>query len=128
MIKKQYNLATCLTGIAVFVAAAILYFSFIGYDFSQVFRTESTQSILERSNAYLRGNDFNRAITLLNESIIVNPDNADLYNNLCVAYGMKKNYTEAVSACVNAVRIAPDYQLAKNNLAWVEHEKEAQKR
>ena len=81
-----------------------------------------SQGIIERSVAYLHANKFNRAISLLKEAIITNPDNADLYNNLCVAYGVKKKYMDAVSACLNALRIAPDYQLAKNNLAWVEHE------
>jgi tetratricopeptide (TPR) repeat protein len=79
----------------------------------------STRDIIKISSAYLNNDEAKRAISLLTEAIILNPSSAELYNNLCVAYGIEKKYVDAVSACSNALRIAPHFQLAKNNLAWV---------
>ncbi len=82
----------------------------------------SMQNFINQSAVYLSANKFNRAIALLKDGILIHPNDANLYNNLCVAYGLKKKYTDAISACSSALRIAPDFQLAKNNLAWVEQE------
>jgi hypothetical protein len=35
----------------------------------------------------------------------------------------RKKYDKAISACNGALKISPDFQLAKNNLAWVEYGK-----
>ena len=83
----------------------------------------STKNIIKCSVEYLRDNKFNHAIALLKESIIIYPHNADIYNHLCVAYGLVKNYTDTVSARLMSVQVAPYYQLAKNNILWVEHGK-----
>jgi hypothetical protein len=41
---------------------------------------------------------------------------------MAVAYLGLRKYAEAVRAAEEAIRLKPDYQLAKNNLAWIQRE------
>ncbi len=50
------------------------------------------------------------------------PDSAEAYNNIAAAAAEEKNWAEAVTAAKEAVRLKPDFQLAKNNLAWAQSE------
>ena len=40
------------------------------------------------------------------------------YNNLCACYNQKKQWLNAKNACEEALKIDPDFQIAKNNLNW----------
>jgi tetratricopeptide (TPR) repeat protein len=46
------------------------------------------------------------------------PDDADIYNNLCVALGMAGRYEEAIQSCKQAIGLKPDLAEAHNNLGW----------
>ena len=48
----------------------------------------------------------------------LDPRNAVVQNNLCVANTLLARYDDAVGACKAALNLQPDFQLAKNNLAW----------
>ena len=74
------------------------------------------------SLAYIRANQPNRAIPILNGIVAENSKNAVAWNNLCVANTLQMAYQNAIDDCHNALRIAPDFQLAKNNLKWAEDE------
>ena len=54
--------------------------------------------------------------------ILVNRDKNDAiaWNNLCSAYNALGEYKKAMAACRKAVAIAPDFELAKNNLRYAE--------
>ena len=56
------------------------------------------------------------------EALKIAPDDASAYNNLCTAFGGLKQWTQAVIACREALRLKPDFQLARNNLDWVQSE------
>lgn len=86
------------------------------------------QNISALSSAYLNKRQFNHAETLLKNAILVNPAEPVFYSNLCVAYGMQKKYELAIGTCSQALEIDPNFQLAKNNLAWVSTEKDSQNR
>jgi len=74
------------------------------------------------SLAYINDNQPGRAIPVLNSIIGEDEKNALAWNNLCVANTMLSAYKTAIEDCTRALQIAPDFQLARNNLKWVEDE------
>ena len=56
------------------------------------------------------------------EALKIAPGDAGAYNNLCTAFGGLRQWTQAVAACREAMRLKPDFQLARNNLEWALHE------
>ncbi|HVR20232.1 MAG TPA: hypothetical protein VMS65_11065, partial [Polyangiaceae bacterium] len=54
----------------------------------------------------------------------IDPRNAVVQNNLCVANTLLRRYDDALGACKAALNLEPDFQLAKNNLAWALSERE----
>jgi tetratricopeptide (TPR) repeat protein len=76
------------------------------------------------SLAYIRENQAGRAIPVLDAVVAGNSNNALAWNNLCVANTMQMAYNDAIEECNRALRIAPDFQLARNNLKWAEDEKQ----
>lgn len=61
---------------------------------------------------------FAEAAAMSEAVLKIRPDDAIALNNLCAAHNAMSHWDEGISACTRALRIAPDYQLAKNNLAW----------
>ena len=57
-----------------------------------------------------------RSVAASLEAVRLNPSVASYFNNLCAAYNDLGNYSQAIAACQNALRIDPGYQLARNNL------------
>ena len=51
------------------------------------------------------------------------PDYADAYNNIAAAYSALHLWDFAIAAAQEALRIRPDYQLARNNLNWALEQK-----
>jgi len=82
----------------------------------------SAESRLNLSVAYIRANQPGRAIPILDSVVAEDANNALAWNNLCVANTMQKAYDIAIKDCTNAIRIKPDFQLARNNLKWAEDE------
>ena len=48
----------------------------------------------------------------------IDPRNAVVQNNLCVANTLLRRYDDAIGMCRAALNLEPNFQLAKNNLAW----------
>ena len=46
------------------------------------------------------------------KAIELNPDDADAYINLGIAYGKQNNYTKAIQSYEKAIELKPDYALA----------------
>jgi len=70
------------------------------------------------SQAYINGNQAERAVPLLLAIVGEDGNNAVAWNNLCVAHTLVMSYNLAIDDCNQALRVAPDFQLAKNNLKW----------
>ena len=87
----------------------------------------SSINIINRSLTYINDHNLDETAKLLTDAILINPTNPHFYNNLCFTYALQKKYNDAMLACSNALRLAPLFQLAKNNLAWVTHEKDVQR-
>ncbi|MGH9598354.1 MAG: tetratricopeptide repeat protein [Terracidiphilus sp.] len=77
---------------------------------------------LRLSWAYLQDHQAGRAIPLLLSIVAEDRNNADAWNNLCVAHTMLMSYNLADEECGNALRIQPGFQLARNNLNWADGE------
>ena len=52
------------------------------------------------------------------------PGYAEAWNNIAAAYNSMSRWDEGISACQEAIRLKPDFQLARNNLAWAVDEKQ----
>jgi superkiller protein 3 len=76
------------------------------------------------SVGYINGNQPARAIPILNSIVAADGKNAIAWNNLCVAHTMQMEYKAAIEECDNALRFAPGFQLAQNNLKWAQDEKQ----
>jgi tetratricopeptide (TPR) repeat protein len=74
------------------------------------------------SLAYIRAQEPGRAISLLSTLIAEDRSNVRAWNNLCVADTMQMHYNLAIAACHRALLLAPDFELAQNNLKWAEDE------
>jgi tetratricopeptide (TPR) repeat protein len=70
------------------------------------------------SLAYIRAQEPGRAIHLLSALVAEDGGNVLAWNNLCVAYTMQMRYNMAIEACERALGLAPDFELARNNLKW----------
>lgn len=89
-------------------------------------KTPLTQTIINLSQDDISKNKLEEAAVLLKNAIIINPIEPVLYNNLCFTYALQKKYNLASVACLKALELNPTFNLARNNLNWVEQEKRSQ--
>jgi len=68
-------------------------------------------------NAYYIG-EFEYVVRYSQRLIKLSPKDAIAYNNLCSAYNALEQYDKGEKACLKALQIDKDFQLAKNNLAY----------
>ncbi len=61
--------------------------------------------------------DFNKSIYYLNNAMILNPSDIDIYNNLGTAYGIKKQYDKAMEVFEKGLQVAPNDTTTLTNLA-----------
>jgi tetratricopeptide (TPR) repeat protein len=68
----------------------------------------------------LTDKNYDQAVAKFNEAIKINPNIADIFYNLAVAYAQNKNYNEALTAVDKAIKLSPnekDYSSLKDKLA-----------
>ncbi len=82
----------------------------------------TVENRINLSVAYINGKLPVRAISLLDSIVAEDGKNAIAWNDLCVAHTMQMEYSVAIEDCNRAIRIAPDFQLAMNNLRWAQDE------
>jgi tetratricopeptide (TPR) repeat protein len=90
---------------------------------TQVTQSASAADALQLSFQQYKAGQYQDAVASSKAAIAANPESADAYNNLAVSYMALRLYDEAIQAAQDAIRVKPDYQLAKNNLAWIQREK-----
>jgi tetratricopeptide (TPR) repeat protein len=76
------------------------------------------------SLGYIQTGQEGRAVRLLDGMTALDPKDAMAWNNLCVAHTLEQEFADGIAACNQAVSLKPDFQLAKNNLAWVSGERD----
>ncbi|MBC5810128.1 MAG: tetratricopeptide repeat protein [Candidatus Eremiobacteraeota bacterium] len=80
---------------------------------------------LAQSFRYDRAGDYRRSIEAARAALALRPRYAEAYNNIAAGYAGLAMWDDAAVAATQALRLAPGYQLAKNNLAWALREKAA---
>lgn len=83
----------------------------------------SEQEYLKLSLFYYYEGMFFQCIEAAEEVLKFNPNSADAYNTICSAYNNLRKWDDAIKACEQAIRIKPDFELAKNNLNWAKGKK-----
>lgn len=72
-----------------------------------------------RAAAYARIGDYANAINDYQQATILAPENGDYQFGLCFARVQATDYTNAISACSNAIQIMPNHFMAWNNRCYV---------
>lgn len=78
---------------------------------------------LERGLNYFKIGQYDKSIEIWNVIVEKDPKNTSALNNIGTAFMMKEQVQDAIMLFNKVLEIAPDDQLAKNNLAWAEDEK-----
>lgn len=78
---------------------------------------------LQASFEHYKAGRYEEAITAAKAALAADPNMADAYNNMAVSYLGLRRFNDGIQAARDAIRLKPDSQLAKNNLAWIEREK-----
>ncbi len=63
------------------------------------------------------------SIASARKALEIDPNSVEAYNNIGAGYGAMGQWDEAIKNEQEALRIRPDYQLARNNLNWYTQEK-----
>ncbi len=79
---------------------------------------------LNLSLGYIHAGIPARAVPVLKQILASDPQNANAWNNLCVAHTMMRELQTGIDDCTHALSINPSFQLAKNNLKWAQDEKQ----
>ncbi len=82
------------------------------------------ESYLRMSLYYYNKGWYFDCIKEAQNAIIIKPDCAEAYNNICSSYNQMKDWDHAIEAGKKAVEINPNLQLLKNNLNWAINQKE----
>lgn len=92
--------------------------------FSDVIKSKPTeQAHLSLSLFFYNEGMYAKCIESAHDALNMNPNSADAYNNICSAYNNLKKWDEAIRACEQAIKLKPDFQLAKNNLDFAKKRK-----
>lgn len=83
----------------------------------------TAQVALHNSLEHYRAGRYQDAVYAAQAAIAADSNLADAYNNLAVSYLQLRQYDEALRAVQEAIRLKPDFELAKNNLAWIQQQK-----
>ncbi len=74
-------------------------------------------SLIDESLALYRAGNFADSLSAAERSLQFEPTSAIAYNNICAGYLALDKRRPAIEACQSALRLAPDFELARNNLA-----------
>ncbi|MBL1262524.1 tetratricopeptide repeat protein [Candidatus Methylomicrobium oryzae] len=74
--------------------------------------------LLNESFALYRAGKFLESLEASKKVLEIQPDSAEAYNNICSVNNGLKRWNDAIAACMKAIELKADFQLAKNNLKW----------
>lgn len=86
--------------------------------------TTSTAALLNRSLAQYQSGNYQASIDTARTALQLDPHSAEAWNNIAAGYASLRQWDKAIDAAHHAIALRPDFQLAKNNLAWATREKE----
>lgn len=76
-------------------------------------------ALLTQSLQHFQAGRFKECMDAARQSATLNPSSADAFNNIGICAGSLRLWDEAIRNTQEAIRLRPDFQLAKNNLAWM---------
>ncbi|HTA27603.1 MAG TPA: hypothetical protein VK809_07440 [Bacteroidia bacterium] len=65
---------------------------------------------------YFNKGEYEKSIDVCQKILLINPNSALAWNNMCAAYNGLKQWDNAIKAGNKALQIKPDFTLAKNNV------------
>lgn len=80
-------------------------------------------SYLQLGLAYYLNKEYQNSIDASLKAIGYKPNNPTAWNNLGSAYNALEMWDKGIEACEYALKLQPDFQLAKNNLNWAKQSK-----
>ncbi|MBI4650803.1 tetratricopeptide repeat protein, partial [Candidatus Desantisbacteria bacterium] len=83
------------------------------------FAEESIQSLLSKSEEYIKQNEFSRAIEVLQQILVIEPDNPEHINTLGSIYAKAGKFELAQEKFIQVIKMFPDFIKAYNNLGLV---------
>ena len=78
---------------------------------------QTPEALLNLSLQYYRAGDFKGCIQVAEAALLLRPDYAQAYNNICAAWNSLGEWDKAVPPGERAVALDPGSELARNNLA-----------
>lgn len=83
---------------------------------------ESETRYIELSFVYNKMGNYAQALEACQKGLATYSQSAKLWNNQAVSYMELKDWKSALNSAQRAVKLAPDWQLAKNNLNWIQQQ------
>lgn len=89
---------------------------------SEEIKLKSEKDLIQYSYSLYLEKKFADVILVSRLIISKNKKNAMAFNNLCASLNSLQRFEEGMNACQKSLEISPDFQLAKNNLAYSKSE------
>jgi tetratricopeptide (TPR) repeat protein len=83
----------------------------------------SAGNLLNQSMQHAQAGRFKECIETATQFTKVNPKSAEAFNNIGFCAGKLQQWDAAIRNTQEALRLNPKFQLAKNNLAWLQQQK-----
>jgi tetratricopeptide (TPR) repeat protein len=80
-------------------------------------------ALVAQSLAFFQAGKYNECIDAARQAVKINPRYTQAWNNLGACYNSLSQWDQGIAAEDEALRISPDFQLAKNNRAWALQQK-----
>jgi tetratricopeptide (TPR) repeat protein len=78
---------------------------------------------LDLSRSHFQERRYVESVGAAQTAVYLKSDYAEAYNNIGAAYAALKIWDAAIQADQQALRLKPDFQLARNNLIWALEQK-----
>jgi len=82
-----------------------------------------SDALLGESVQHYQAKRFGECLVTALRAAELNPGSSRAFNNAGICAGALQLWDEALHQTQQAIRLDPDFQLAKNNLAWIQQEK-----
>lgn len=86
-------------------------------------QAKAVKDSINRSLALNQAGDYSGSLLAAREAIRLDPASAEAWNNVAADDEALGRWDQAIAAAQRAIALRPDFQLARNNLAWSQQQK-----